>query len=176
MYFYTYIYFDPRNNEPFYVGKGKGNRAWANHSKNKQFNGRLRILKNQNLEPLIEILNTTNELSAFWLERCFIAAYGRKDQNKGPLFNHTDGGDGADTTKTENFLKALERTKKLGLMKGKNNPMYGRRGENSPVKGRKHTKEELAKMSANCGTNNFGHRTKGKQRIKDANGKWHWVL
>ena len=27
--FYVYLYTDPRNEKPFYVGKGKGNRAFS---------------------------------------------------------------------------------------------------------------------------------------------------
>ena len=26
---YVYVYIDPRNNEPFYIGKGKGNRLFS---------------------------------------------------------------------------------------------------------------------------------------------------
>lgn len=80
--FYTYIYIDPRNGEPFYVGKGKGDRFRDSHE-NKQFNGRLRILKEQGLKPDIEIINTTCEFAALWLERVGIAAFGRKGSRKG---------------------------------------------------------------------------------------------
>lgn len=36
--------------------------------------------------------------------------------------------------------------KEKGLAKGENNPMYGKKGDKSPIKGRKHSEEELDKM------------------------------
>jgi hypothetical protein len=118
--FYTYIYFDPRTDKPFYVGKGKDDRAYGKHS-NKQFNGRLNKLNDVGLKPIVEIMNTTNELSSFWLERCLIAAYGRKDQGTGPLFNHTDGGQGS-----SGIIQSAETRKlhSIAMSKlGENHPM-----------------------------------------------------
>ncbi|MBQ2962734.1 NUMOD3 domain-containing DNA-binding protein [Methanobrevibacter sp.] len=43
---------------------------------------------------------------------------------------------------SEKISRALK-----GKMAGSKNPMYGRRGENSPILGRKHTEEERAKIS-----------------------------
>lgn len=50
--FYTYLYIDPRNDEPFYVGKGSGRRAWASHSK--QVNGYIRNLKKVGASHIVE--------------------------------------------------------------------------------------------------------------------------
>jgi hypothetical protein len=93
--YYTYMYFDPRSGDPFYVGKGKDSRMDVCRKSNKQVLGRAMKLQELGLKPIIEVINTTNELSAFWLERCLIAAYGRKDNGTGILFNHTDGGEGS---------------------------------------------------------------------------------
>lgn len=91
--FYAYLYIDPRNDKPFYVGKGSGSRIHDSHKENVVVAGRIRILKEQQLEHQIEIIPASNETAAFWLERCFIAAYGRKDLGTGCLFNHSDGGE-----------------------------------------------------------------------------------
>lgn len=93
---YTYIYIDPRTDIPFYVGKGSGNRAkdYSSHNHNKTLIGRIQRLRNLDLSPNIEYFFVSDDFSAKWLERCFISAYGRKDQFTGCLLNHTDGGEG----------------------------------------------------------------------------------
>ena len=55
---YVYIYIDPRNNEIFYVGKGKNNRVFShpNDTTENDKTKRIQELKNANLEPIIEIL------------------------------------------------------------------------------------------------------------------------
>ena len=50
--------------------------------------------------------------------------------------NHSD--------KTKKKLSETRREKELA--KGENNPMYGLKGDKSPIKGRKHSEEELNKM------------------------------
>ncbi len=95
--FYSYIYFDPsRNDEPIYVGKGHGNRAWK-HLKKKgrhPFIQRLQFMKKNNVDPDIKVIQALNEDHAFFIEECLIKIYGRKDLKLGPLLNLTNGGDG----------------------------------------------------------------------------------
>lgn len=56
--YYVYLYIDPRNNQIFYVGKGRGNRAFSHlkeRSKSEK-NLRIRDIQNEGLQPKIEIL------------------------------------------------------------------------------------------------------------------------
>lgn len=96
--FYTYIYYDPsRNNEPIYVGKGKGNRAWRhlNRKDTKHiFVSRLVHMRNKGVSPIIGIYGGLDEEFAFFLEQELIAKFGRKNIGTGPLLNLTDGGEG----------------------------------------------------------------------------------
>lgn len=56
--YYVYIYLHPETNEIFYIGKGKGNRAFS-HLKEQSESKKVKYiekLKNQGLKPKIEIL------------------------------------------------------------------------------------------------------------------------
>ena len=87
MEYYTYAYLR-EDGTPYYIGKGKGNRAYAKHRRKKNLSvppkERILILK-QNLK----------EEEAFRHEIYMIAVFGRKDLGTGILINLTNGGDGA---------------------------------------------------------------------------------
>ena len=56
--FYVYLYIDPRNDEIFYVGKGRGNRAFS-HLRQKTAsakNMRIRDIQSDGFQPRIEVL------------------------------------------------------------------------------------------------------------------------
>ena len=82
--YYVYLYLR-EDGTPYYVGKGKGNRAFS--------------LKRRISPPPKEriIIHTENlsENDAFELEKKLITQYGRKDNDTGILRNLTDGGEGS---------------------------------------------------------------------------------
>lgn len=90
--YYVYAYIRTKDSDvakagtPYYIGKGKNNRAWAKNS--------------CEVQPLpdksnVVILETNlTELGAFALERRLIRWYGRIDNHTGILRNKTDGGEG----------------------------------------------------------------------------------
>lgn len=86
--FYVYIYKDPVTNEPLYVGKGTGARAYHHWCKgnnvNKRFNNKLLKLKKENTSPIIEIVEYfSNEDDAYKAEEYLIQQYGRKGYDQG---------------------------------------------------------------------------------------------
>jgi NUMOD3 motif len=94
--FYVYEYIRPDTGDVFYVGKGKGRRAF----KLRRRRGRYYVNVIAKLERLglgVEIRIVKSGLSerqAFKLEQKLIAFYGRYDLRKGPLANCTVGGEG----------------------------------------------------------------------------------
>ena len=89
--FYVYIYRDPIDQTPVYVGKGQGSRAISHTRKAARTNNRLKkMLINRSSAGLImepEIVALCTETNALLLEQALIAFYGRAELNEGPLFN-----------------------------------------------------------------------------------------
>lgn len=92
--FYVYIY-RHADGQPFYVGKGCGNRAYLHLKGNKhnvKFNNTvLKMVENGN-PPHIEIIPALNEEHALFMEECLISVLGRQNNGTGCLYNLTDGG------------------------------------------------------------------------------------
>ena len=96
--FYVYVLFDWLGT-PRYVGKGKDGRIFIHERKTDPVNW----MKNEFIEqtwimlgeiPKVIIQQDILERDAFALETILIKIIGRLDQNRGPLVNMTDGGDG----------------------------------------------------------------------------------
>lgn len=105
--FYVYAYLRS-DFTPYYIGKGKGDRA---------FSKRRCVSIPKDKTKIIFLANGLHEETALNLEKYFIGKYGRKCNSTGILRNLTEGGEG-----TSGLKRDLEGTK---------NPMFGKKQSES---------------------------------------------
>jgi len=118
--YYVYQY-NRQDGTPYYIGKGKGKRAWFKHR---------RVKPPTDPSKIIIVSKDCTEQEAYQIEEYLIAYYGRIDKGTGILRNMTDGGDAPPSWKG----------KKRGPWSEEH-----RRKNSEAKKGKKHTEERIAK-------------------------------
>lgn len=126
--FYTYCLIDPRDCQPFYVGKGKGRRMYdhwkhrnAKCCKNYRLKQKLKQLEQAGVRPVYSVvLENVTDAEALSKEMELVACFGRLDIGTGILCNLTDGGEaGASGWSQDTRLRKSQ----LELAKNKGQPV-----------------------------------------------------
>jgi hypothetical protein len=147
--YYTYAYLR-EDGTPYYIGKGRGYRAFYTQRRNAPCPPRDRIL----------FLKTgLTEEEAHRHEVYMIAVFGRKDLGTGILWNFTDGGEGSSGKKVSPEVREKIRVAQVGrklseehkeklrqARRGKKLTEEHKRKVGEARKGRKHTPEAIEKM------------------------------
>ena len=140
MYYYTYAYLR-EDKTPYYIGKGKGNRAYKKHRKG------IGVPKDKS--RIIFLKQNLTEEQAFRHEIYMIAVFGRKDLGNGILHNRTDGGEGSSgwVPSEETRRKISEASKGNTYMLGKTLSEETKRKMSETRKGKIPSKETRRKLS-----------------------------
>jgi hypothetical protein len=140
MYYYTYAYLR-EDKTPYYIGKGKGNRAYKKHRKG------IGVPKDKS--RIIFLKQNLTEEEAFRHEIYMIAVFGRKDLGNGILHNRTDGGEGSSgwVPSEETRRKISEASKGNTYMLGKTLSEETKRKMSETRKGKTHSEETKKKQS-----------------------------
>ena len=167
--FYVYIYYHPITKQPFYVGKGSGDRykkhlietkdTTENYKKWAYIQG----LRNLGLEPIIEkVFNTANEEIAYNEEERLIRYYGRQGIDKDGIL--TNICENSRPPRRTGPLTEEHRQKISEAHKGhkKYNPDYQHSEETKQ-------KMSLAKKGKPNGRLGKVHSEETKQKIKESN-------
>jgi len=165
--FYIYCHIRNDNLKPFYIGKGRGNRAWRKSKRNKYWNN---IVKKHGYEVVI-LANNLEEDVALKLEKQFILCIGREN-----LCNMTDGGEGVSNPSEVTRKKMSEVNKGNTNRLGKTHTIENKRKiseankGNTNRRGKSHSDGAKEKMSvAHRGKKRPPFSEETKRKISEAN-------
>lgn len=178
--YYVYQLVDPRNNQPFYVGKGTGNRAhthlWeSGFTQNQYKENKIASIRADGYEPIVVYVaeNIIDEELAYSIEADLINQYGRKGYDQDGILTNVCPDNRPPNHKGKSYeeIYGPEKAKQQRALRSK---LQKERGGYGPDKHSAETRRKISK--AVNGTNNpmYGknHTTESKLLIGKANKKY----
>jgi hypothetical protein len=131
--FYVYAIVNPIDSIPFYIGKGKGDRAYSHlkRSHNKMNNAAISALNEIGIKPLVVIIkDNLTETDSLKLEQTYIDIFGRKNSKQIPCaYGYPVLNNMQDNSGLNNSDKILESVKRKVIC-----PVCGMTGGQSAMK------------------------------------------
>lgn len=191
--YYVYALIDPRNNMPFYIGKGKGRRAKTHlweipETRNQYKENKIADIRNGGFEPRIEYLaeDIIDEEFAYKIEKDLIIRYGRKGYEPYGILTNVclDSRPPNHRGKTYEEIYGVERGQQQKEMRSK---LQKERGGYGPKEHKNSTKSKISEKVSGPGNGmwNRHHSEKSKDLIRknripvkgeDHLGSKHWIL
>lgn len=163
--YYAYMWLRA-DGTPYYVGKGKGNRAFINIG---------HVVHRPKDRSRILVFERNSEVEAFETEKELILNWGRKDLGMGCLYNHTSGGEGASGYKwTEEQRQALRE-----LNAGERNPFFGKKHVEGFRKG--HSVSEKTRQAVAAANKIYKHalghvgKTGSSEKMQECASRGHHI-
>lgn len=184
--YYIYELIDPRNNQPFYVGKGKGRRAQTHlwvvpETRNEHKENKIAAIRKAGLEPKIRyvIENINDESLAYNIETTMIEKYGRKGYDKDGILTNIckDARPPNHKGKTYEEIYGAERASE---QRRKRSQLQKERGGYGPNKHSAETKKLISEKSSGKNNAMYGKKQSAEtvEKIRSnrtpAAGEAHW--
>jgi hypothetical protein len=151
--YYTYAYLR-EDGTPYYVGKGKGRRAFQRH-----------CIAVPPKERILFLKRNLTEKEAVRHEIYMIAVLGRKDKGLGILWNFTDGGEG-----TSGRVQSEETRRKIAeAARNRKPPSEESKRKNRESNLGKKRSEETRKKISESNRRRKSMSAEGRQRVSEAN-------
>jgi hypothetical protein len=157
MIYYTYAYLR-EDKTPYYIGKGKGNRAYGRRYKG--------IKPPKDKSRILILKKNLTEEEAFRHEVYMIAVFGRKDLGTGILHNRTNGGEGpSGAVRSDEWKRKISQVNKCRIRKPHSEETKQKLSELN--KGKTISEETKRKMSeVRKGKNNSNYVKKHSEETK----------
>jgi hypothetical protein len=178
--YYVYQLEDPRNKQPFYIGKGTGNRAKTHlfatgTCDNLYKQNKINAIREDGFEPIIEYIaeNIVDEQLAYDIERNMIARYGRKGYDINGILTNVcpDNRPPNHKGKTYEEIYGPEKAKEQRKLRSR---LQKERGGYGPSKHSVETRKKFSELNTGSGNPMYGkeHTISAKKLIGEANKKY----